>query len=106
MPALRVAIVADLLLLEMGGVPRSVLAIARERPFTLRDYDVVHYRDSRPPVDFPLGRRLNAVTQHGFSVLKFGEPLGAGKRHIYVNRVLLRLAPYADLTFTASESER
>jgi glycosyltransferase involved in cell wall biosynthesis len=149
---LKVAIVADVLLLEMGGVPRSVLAIAQaldkldrdrirvtvvagrrpacvdglpfrrsfapripklpdslfalQRPFTLRDFDVVHYMDSRPPLDFPLGPRSNVVTQHGFAELTFGPALGAGRRHFYVNRILLKLAPYADLTFTASESER
>ena len=149
---LRVAIVADVLLLEMGGVPRSVLAIAKElhtldperirisvvagrrpacidglpyqrsfaprvpklpdslfalqRPFTLRDFDVLHYIDSRPPLDFPLGSTPTVVTQHGFAELTFGPALGAGRRHYYVNRVLLRLAPHADLTLTASESER
>jgi glycosyltransferase involved in cell wall biosynthesis len=152
MAPLRVAIVADVLRLEMGGVPRSVLAIAQElhgldpdrirvtvvagrrpacvnglpfrrsfaprvpklpdslfalqRPFTLRDFDVVHYMDSRPPLDFPLGPRHNVVTQHGFAELTFGPVFGAGRRYLYMNRVLLRLAPYADLTFTASESER
>lgn len=152
MAPLRVAIVADVLRLAMGGVPRSVLAITQElhrldhdrirvtvvagrrpacvnglpfrrsfapripklpdslfalqRPFTLRDFDIVHYMDSRPPLDFPLGPRLNVVTQHGFAAVTFGPTLGAGRRYFYVNRILLKLAPYADLTFTASESER
>jgi glycosyltransferase involved in cell wall biosynthesis len=151
MPRIRVAVVADVLLTEMGGVARSVRGITRElgqldpdrlqvtvvakrrpeamdglafrrsfsprvpkipgavfalqRPFTLDDYDIVHYMDSRPPLDYPLGRRLNVVTQHGFGTLTFG--IGNVKRHwIYLDKVLLRLAPYADLTFTASESER
>jgi glycosyltransferase involved in cell wall biosynthesis len=148
---IRVAIVADVLLAEMGGVARSVLNITRElasvdpdrlavtvvargrpgaingvafrrsfaprvprlpdslfalqRPFTLRDYDIVHYMDSRPPLDFPLGRQLKVVTQHGFGTLTFGQG-NAPMRWMVVNRVLLRLAPHADLTFTASESER
>jgi glycosyltransferase involved in cell wall biosynthesis len=148
---LRVAVVADVLLHEMGGVARSILGITRElarldparleltivaarrpetidgipfrrsvsprvpkipgaifalqRPFTLRGYDIVHYMDSRPPLDYPLGRGLNVVTQHGFSTLTFG--IGNAKRYwIYLSKVLLGLAPYADLTFTASESER
>jgi glycosyltransferase involved in cell wall biosynthesis len=62
--------------------------------------------DSRPPLDFPLGRTPTVVTQHGFSVLTFGGPLQAGRRYIYINKALLRLARYADLTITASESER
>jgi glycosyltransferase involved in cell wall biosynthesis len=151
MGAIRVAVVADVLLTEMGGVARSVYGITRElaqldpdridvtlvardrpagidgipfrrsyapyvpkipgaifalqRPFTLRDYDVVHYMDSRPPLDFPLGRKLNVVTQHGFATLTFGKG-NIGRRWVYVNNALLRLAPHADLTFTASESER
>ncbi len=151
MPRIRVAVVADVLLTEMGGVARSVRGITHElalldpdrlevtiiakrrpeamdglafrrsfsprvpkipgavfalqRPFTLTGYDIVHYMDSRPPLDYPLGRRLNVVTQHGFSTLTFGA--GNVQRHwIYLNRALLRIAPYADLTFTASESER
>jgi glycosyltransferase involved in cell wall biosynthesis len=151
MPRIRVAVVADVLLTEMGGVARSVRGITRElarldpdrlevtivarrrpeaidglafrrslsprvpkipgavfalqRPFTLDRYDIVHYMDSRPPFDYPLGRRLNVVTQHGFGTLTFG--IGYAKPYwIYLDKVLLRLAPYADLTFTASESER
>jgi glycosyltransferase involved in cell wall biosynthesis len=151
MPPLRVAIVADVLLSEMGGVSRSVLGIARElagldpervevtlvargkpsgidgipfrksfsprvpklpdalfalqRPFTLKDFDVVHYMDSRPPFDFPCGRSPKAVTQHGFAALMFGDE-NMARRMVYVNKALLRLAPFADLTFTPSESER
>jgi glycosyltransferase involved in cell wall biosynthesis len=155
---LRVAIVADVLLAEMGGVARSVSAVVRElarldpdrlqitivarrhppgfdgaafkrsvaprvpklpdslfalqRPFTVRDFDLVHYMDSRPPVDFPLGRIPKVITQHGFSVLTFTRLMRTRHRRIYMNKVvllnktLLRLAPYADLTLTASESER
>jgi glycosyltransferase involved in cell wall biosynthesis len=152
MKPLRVAVVADVLLAQIGGVSRSVGAIVNElarldperlqvtvvasrhplgldgipfrrsfapwvpklpnslfalqRPFTLRDFDLVHYMDSRPPLDFPLGRTPNVVTQHGFSVLTFGGPMQAGRRYIYLNKALLRLAPHADLTLTASESER
>jgi glycosyltransferase involved in cell wall biosynthesis len=61
--------------------------------------------DSRPPLDFALGRGLNVVTQHGFAALMFGDEY-VPKRVQYVNKVLLKLAPGADLTFTASESER
>ena len=50
-------------------LPNAMFAV--QRPFVLRDYDVVHYMDSRPPVTFPLGPRLNAVTQHGFAPLMF-----------------------------------
>lgn len=78
---------------------------AFQRPFTLRGFDVVHYMDSRPPLNFFLGRRVNVITQHGFAALMFGEDYVV-KREIYVNQVLLRLAPYADLTITASDSER
>jgi glycosyltransferase involved in cell wall biosynthesis len=84
-------------------IPGAVFAL--QRPFTLDGFDIVHYMDSRPPLDYPLGRRVNVVTQHGFSTLTFG--VGNVERYwIYLNRVLLRIAPYADLTFTASESER
>jgi glycosyltransferase involved in cell wall biosynthesis len=152
MMPLRVAVVADVLLAQIGGVSRSVGAIVSElacldperlqvtvvasrhplgldgipfkrsfapwvpklpnslfalqRPFTLRDFDLVHYMDSRPPLDYPLGRTPKVITQHGFSVLTFGGPLRARRRYVYLNRVLVRLAPYADLTLTASESER
>ena len=128
MAPLRVAIVADVLRLAMGGVPRSVLAITQElhrldhdrirvtvvagrrpacvnglpfrrsfapripklpdslfalqRPFTLRDFDIVHYMDSRPPLDFPLGPRLNVVTQHGFAAVTFGPTLEIGRAHV------------------------
>jgi glycosyltransferase involved in cell wall biosynthesis len=148
---LRVAIVADVLLLPMGGVGRSVLGVTRElarldprrievtvvahrspdlnegirfqrsfaprtpklpramfalqRPFTLRGHDVIHYIDSRPPIDFPLGPRLNVVTQHGFAALMFGSDY-VPRRWRFINAALLKLAPYADMTFTASESER
>jgi glycosyltransferase involved in cell wall biosynthesis len=151
MAALRVAIVADVLLAEMGGVARSVQALiqalaeqprdrveltvvargrpegiadlpfarsaapyvpklpgavfALQRPFTLRGYDVVHYIDSRPPLDFPLGANATVVTQHGFATLMFGKG-NVGKRWYYLDQALLRLAPHADRTFTASESER
>ncbi len=151
MPPLRVGVVADVLLSEMGGVSRSVLGVTRElarldpervevtlvargrpagidgipfrksfsprvpklpdalfalqRPFTLNDFDVVHYMDSRPPFDFPLGRSPKAVTQHGFAALMFGDE-NMARRMVYVNKALLRLAPFADLTFTPSESER
>jgi glycosyltransferase involved in cell wall biosynthesis len=148
---LKVAVVADALLVEMGGVPRSVIGISRElaklddrveltmvaarrpecvdgmrfvrsraprvprlpnamfavqRPFTLRAFDVIHYMDSRPPLTFPLGRaRLTAVTQHGFAPLIFDMDY-VSKRDRAVNEVLIRLARHAQLTFTASESER
>lgn len=152
MSPLRVAVFADVLLAQMGGVARSVSAIVRElnrldperlqvtvvasrhpdkldgvsfrrsatpwvpklpnslfalqRPFTVRGFDLVHYMDSRPPLDFPLGGTPKVVTQHGFALLTFGGPMHAARRHIYLNKALLRLAPYADLTITASESER
>ena len=60
--------------------------------------------DSRPPLDFPFGRSLNAVTQHGFAPLLFEEHVP--RRVTYVNRSLALLARYADITFTPSESER
>jgi len=150
MAPIKVAIVADALLVEMGGVPRSVLGVTRElarldperiqvtvvaarrpdminglpfkrsvaprvprlpnamfalqRPFTLRGYDLVHYMDSRPPLDFWLGPRPTVVTQHGFAALMFGDYVSRTDRT--VNRALLKLAPLADLTLTASESER
>lgn len=148
---LRLAVVADALLVEMGGVPRSVLGVTSElahldpdaldvtvvaarrpadidgipfrrsraprvpslpnalfalqRPFSLRDFDVVHYMDSRPPLDFPLGRVPTVVTQHGFAALMFGDDYVSRKDRV-VNTALLRIAPGADLTLTASESER
>lgn len=87
-------------------IPRLPNAIfALQRPFTLRGYDVLHYMDSRPPFDFALGRRATVITQHGFAALMFGEDYVV-RRERYLNQVLLRLAPYADLTLTASESER
>src|SRR5213596_2838015 len=124
MAPLRVAIVADVLRLEMGGVPRSVLAIAQElhgldpdrirvtvvagrRPACING---LPFRRSFAPRVPKLPDSLFALqrpfTQHGFAELTFGPVFGAGRRYLYVNRVLLRLAPYADLTFTASESER
>jgi glycosyltransferase involved in cell wall biosynthesis len=149
---LHVAIVADVLLIETGGVSRSILAIARElssldpnrlrisvvarrrparlgdlpfrrsfsprvprlpgsvfafqRPVTLRGYDIVHYMDSRPPLDFPLGRTVTAVTQHGFAPLVLQGEMKVNRRYRLLNRALLALAPRADLTFTPSESER
>jgi glycosyltransferase involved in cell wall biosynthesis len=148
---IEVGVVADALLVEMGGVPRSILGITRElcaldperlrvtvvaarrpeaidgmpfmrsrtprvprlpnamfavqRPLTLHRFDVVHYMDSRPPLTFPLGPRLNAVTQHGFAPLMFDGDY-VSRRDRLVNEALIRLAPRADLTFTASESER
>lgn len=148
---IEVGVVADALLVEMGGVPRSIIGITRElaaldperlrvtviaarkpdvingvpflrsrtprvprlpnalfaiqRPLTLHRFDVVHYIDSRPPLTFPLGPRLNAVTQHGFAPLMFGGDY-VSRRDRLVNEALIRLAPRADLTFTASESER
>jgi alpha-1,3-rhamnosyl/mannosyltransferase len=151
MPPIKVAVVADALLVQMGGVPRSIIGIVRElaaldreqlevtvvaarrpelvdglrfrrsraprvprlpnamfavqRPLTLRAYDVVHYMDSRPPLTFGLGGRLNAITQHGFAPLMFDGDYVA-RRDRLVNEALIRLAPRADLTFTASESER
>ena len=151
MAPLRLAVVADALLVEMGGVPRSVLGVTAElakldpdaldvtvvaarrpasinglpfrrsraprvpslpnalfalqRPFVLRDFDVVHYMDSRPPLDFALGRVPTVITQHGFAALMFGDDYVARKDRL-VNGALLRIAPGADLTLTASESER
>lgn len=151
MAPLRLAVVADALLVEMGGVPRSVLGVTSElagldpetltvtvvaarrpasidgmpfrrsraprvpslpnalfalqRPFSLRDFDVVHYMDSRPPLDFPLGRVPTVITQHGFAALMFGDDYASRKERL-VNTALLRMAPRADLTLTASESER
>ena len=84
-------------------LPNALFAV--QRPLTLRDYDVVHYMDSRPPLTFPLGRRLNAVTQHGFAPLMFDGDY-VSRRDKLVNEALIRLAPHADLTFTASASER
>jgi glycosyltransferase involved in cell wall biosynthesis len=77
---------------------------ALQRPFTLRHYDLIHYMDSRPPVDFPLGTTRTVITQHGFAALMFEDYVSRTDR--LVNRALLRLAPSADLTLTASESER
>jgi glycosyltransferase involved in cell wall biosynthesis len=140
------------LLLETGGVSRSILAIARElssldptrvritvvarrrpprlgelpfrrsfsprvprlpgsvfavhRPLTLRGYDIVHYMDSRPPLDFPLGRTITAITQHGFAPLVLQCEMTVNRRYRLLNRALLALAPRADLTVTPSESER
>jgi glycosyltransferase involved in cell wall biosynthesis len=84
-------------------LPGSPFAL--QRPFTLHDFDVVHYMDSRPPLDFPLGRVPTVVTQHGFATLTFGRGTSA-RRWVYLDSILLRLAPHADLTLTASESER
>jgi glycosyltransferase involved in cell wall biosynthesis len=149
---LHVAVVADVLLLETGGVSRSILAITRElsrldsnrvritvvarrrppsigelpfrrsfsprvprfpgsvvavhRPLTLRGYDIVHYMDSRPPLDFPLGRTITAITQHGFAPLVLKGEMTVNRRYWLLNRALLALAPRADLTFTPSHSER
>src|SRR5438105_1152163 len=146
MSPVRVAIVADVLLAEMGGVARSVWCLVNElarmpedrvrmtlvardrpgeanglpfsrsfaptvpklpgavfalqRPFTLRDYDIVHYIDSRPPLDFPLGPKVNIVTQHGFATLTFGKG-HVSRRWYYLDNVLLALARFADRTFTA-----
>jgi glycosyltransferase involved in cell wall biosynthesis len=150
MKPLRVAVVADGLLLAMSGVSRSILGVSRElarldpdrvsvtlvarrrppsidglpyrrsfsprvprlpdplfalqRPFTLRSFDIVHYMDSRPPFDFPIGPSLKVITQHGFAPLLF--PKDVPRRVAYVNRSLAWLARHADLTFTPSESER
>jgi glycosyltransferase involved in cell wall biosynthesis len=150
MAPLRVAIVADALLGQTGGVSRSVSSVTRElarlaperlrltvvarrrprdldgldfrrsfsprvpripnaifalqRPLTLRGFDLIHYMDSRPPLDFPLGRTPTVVTQHGFAALLFGGQVP--RRVLYVNQALMRLARYADLTLTPSESER
>jgi glycosyltransferase involved in cell wall biosynthesis len=150
MSPIRVAVVADVLLTEMGGVARSVWCLVNElarmpervdltlvarsrpaelngisysrsfapkvpklpgalfalqRPFSLRGYDIVHYIDSRPPFDFPLGSNVKIVTQHGFATLTFSRGK-VGRRWYYVDKALLYLAPFADRTFTASESER
>lgn len=87
-------------------VPRLPNAMfALQRPFTLRRFDLVHYMDSRPPLDFPLGLRPVVITQHGFAALMFGEDYVSCRDRL-VNRALLELAPHADLTLTASESER
>ena len=121
MRPLKVAVVADALLLDMGGVARAILGVTRElaqlapdrlsvsivaarrpdsinglafhrsfsprvprlpdslfalqRPLTLRGFDIVHYMDSRPPLDFPVGRSYNVVTQHGFAPLLFAEQM-------------------------------
>ena len=150
MESLRVAVVADALLREMGGVARSVLGVTRElaeldpsrvsvtivarrrpptidglpfrqsfsprvpripdslfalqRPLTLRSFDIVHYMDSRPPLDFPLGPSRTVITQHGLAPLLFREHVP--RRVTYVNRSLASLARFADLTLTPSESER
>jgi glycosyltransferase involved in cell wall biosynthesis len=150
--ALRVAVVADVLLAEIGGVGRSVAAILRElaaldparlevtlvaarrprddygaafrrayaprvpklpdslfalqRPFTLKGFDLVHYIDSRPPIDFPLGPAPKVITQHGFAALTFPPGWAGRRRVVLTNQVLIRLARFADLTLTASESER
>ena len=84
-------------------LPNAMFAV--QRPLTLRAYDVVHYMDSRPPLTFGLGARLNAITQHGFAPLMFDGDY-VSRRDRLVNEALIRLAPRADLTFTASESER
>lgn len=84
-------------------LPDSLFAF--QRPFTLRDFDLVHYMDSRPPLDFPLGRVPTIVTQHGFGTLTVGLANSA-RRWVYLDRALVRLAPHADLNLTASESER
>ncbi len=84
-------------------LPNSLFAL--QRPITLRDFDAVHYMDSRPPLDFPLGVRPQVVTQHGFAALMFGKG-GATRRTRYVNSALIKLARFADLTITPSESER
>lgn len=152
MTPLHVAIVADVLLLETGGVSRSIRAIAHEvatldpnrvrvtvvarrrpeglgqipfrrslsprvprfpgsvfafqRPLTLRRFDVVHYMDGRPPLDFPLGQTVTAITQHGFAPLALQTELSVDKRYLLLNRALISLARFSDLTFTPSESER
>jgi glycosyltransferase involved in cell wall biosynthesis len=85
-------------------LPDSLFAL--QRPFTLRHFDLVHYMDSRPPLDFPLGRIPKVITQHGFAALTFDKELAVRRRVVYVNRALVRLAPFADLTLTASESEK
>jgi glycosyltransferase involved in cell wall biosynthesis len=84
-------------------LPNSLFAL--QRPVTLRDFDLVHYMDSRPPLDFPLGVRPQIVTQHGFAALMFGRD-AAARRTRYINAALVKLARFADLTITPSESER
>src|SRR4051794_30621820 len=82
-------------------VPKLSDAIfALQRPLTLRGYDVVHYIDSRPPLDFAVGRARQVVTQHGFAMLMWPEDYSPS--YVRMNRALLRIAPFADLTLTAS----
>jgi glycosyltransferase involved in cell wall biosynthesis len=86
-------------------VPKLSDAIfALQRPLTLRGYDVVHYIDSRPPLDFAVGRTRQVITQHGFAMLMWPEDYAS--EYVRMNRALLRIAPHADLTLTASRSER
>src|SRR4051794_35781067 len=86
-------------------VPKLSDAIfALQRPLTLRGYDVVHYIDSRPPLDFAVGRTRQVITQHGFAMLMWPEDYAS--EYVRMNRALLRIAPWADLTLTASQSER
>jgi glycosyltransferase involved in cell wall biosynthesis len=88
---------------KVPRLPDQVFAL--QRPFTLHGYDVVHYIDSRPPVTLGLGRGpLEVVTQHGFATLMWPEDYSPA--YLRLNRLLLKIAPHADLTFTASESER
>ena len=84
-------------------LPNSLFAL--QRPFTLRDFNLIHYMDSRPPLNFPLGVRPQVVTQHGFAALMFGKGTAA-RRTRYINSALIKLARFADLTITPSESER
>jgi glycosyltransferase involved in cell wall biosynthesis len=88
---------------RVPSLPNALFAL--QRPFVLRDFDVVHYMDSRPPLDFALGSVPTVITQHGFAALMFGDDYVARKDRL-VNGALLRIAPGADLTLTASESER
>jgi glycosyltransferase involved in cell wall biosynthesis len=151
MAPMRVALVADVLVLPMGGVSRSVLCLMQEldeldpagievtlvarsrpegtdgyafrksfsprlkiipgsvlalqRPFTLRDFDVVHYIDWRPPFDLRLARNASVVTQHGIAPLLIEEDYGR-KGYEVMTHTLLRVIRHADLVVTPSESER
>ena len=83
-------------------LPKGPFAL--RRPLTLRDYDVVHYVDSRPPFTLGLSRRTSIVTQHGLATLAF--PEWSKRSYRMLDAGLVKVASQADFTITASQSER
>ncbi len=90
---------------ELPKFPLSATMTALHRPLFLRGFDIIHYPDSRPPINFWMTGSKTLLTQHGIAPLILERNLSSAGE-LFLNHLLKWISKKADLHITVSQSEK